>query len=316
MRIKSLKNYILLFALLVSAKAFAQNFKNEFGFRSENDAYLAMGQDRYYTNGLFITFRHATRPNFHSTDIVKKTWEAEFGQYMYNAVSGSVRDISDVDRPFAAYLYGGAKINWFKRNESNFQAGFQIGTIGPNSKGREVQEALHKIVGFYTINGWQYQVNNEVGVNASFNFDKLLFRKNNNDFILNTSANLGNTFSGLGVGITYRTGALNPIFSSITTNSRITNNQSDTVKRESFFYARPSLKFVGYNATLQGGLFQKDKGPVVYTPNRLVFSQEFGLMYAKNRWSLNFGVIFQTKELKEQIKSSQYGTASIFYRFN
>lgn len=38
----------------------SQSFKNEFGFKSENDSYLAQGSDRYYTNGLFISFRRAT----------------------------------------------------------------------------------------------------------------------------------------------------------------------------------------------------------------------------------------------------------------
>lgn len=37
--------------------SFAQEYKNEFGFKSDNDAYLWVGQDRYYTNGLFVYFR-------------------------------------------------------------------------------------------------------------------------------------------------------------------------------------------------------------------------------------------------------------------
>ena len=38
-----------------------KNYNDEFGFRSDNDSYLALGQDRYYTNGLFISFRHALK---------------------------------------------------------------------------------------------------------------------------------------------------------------------------------------------------------------------------------------------------------------
>ena len=303
--------------LLLPRLSYSQekSFRNEFGFRTDNDAYLAVGQDRYYTNGLFITFRHALKEN-HQQD-AKKIWEAEFGQYLYNAVSGDIQALNLVDRPFAAYLYAGFKMNWFKDNEDHFQTGLQIGTIGPAAYGREIQQTLHDIVGFYEIRGWEYQVKNEVGINSSFNFNKLLARGGNNDLSLRTYANLGNTFSGAGAGLLYRTGSINKFFNSVSENSRISNSQSDNLpSKEAFFYARPMLNFIGYNATLQGGMFREDKGPAVFTPNRFLFAQELGLMYAKNRWSLNFSVIFQSKEIKEQRRAHKYGSASIFYRFN
>ncbi|WP_448635662.1 lipid A-modifier LpxR family protein [Pedobacter panaciterrae] len=52
---------ILLFSILsiLTFSASAQTFKNEFGFKSDNDSYLAQGSDRYYTNGLFINYRRA-----------------------------------------------------------------------------------------------------------------------------------------------------------------------------------------------------------------------------------------------------------------
>jgi len=310
---------LLLLSFFCTTVTFSQEktFQNEFGFRSDNDAYLAIAQDHYYTNGLFITFRHAIAPQRNLSTYRKKTWEAEAGQYMYNAYSGDTERLQEIDRPFAAYLYGGLKMNWFTNKESHFQAALQIGTIGPKAYGREAQETLHKAVGFYAIHGWEYQVNNETGFNSSFNYSKLLTRSGKNDLILNSYLNLGNTFSGGGLGVLYRTGNINPIFSSAIYNSRISNSSSDSsAKRESFFYARPFLNFVAYNATIQGGMFRPDKGPAIFKPNRLLFSQELGYMYSKNRWTFNFSVTFQTKELKEQIESHQYGSASIYYRFN
>ena len=53
----------------------AQSFKNEFGFKTENDAYLATLNDRYYTNGLFIYFRRALNPNNLSENVEKKTYQ-------------------------------------------------------------------------------------------------------------------------------------------------------------------------------------------------------------------------------------------------
>ena len=311
-----LSTAILLFATL---PAFSQrkNFKNEFGFRTDNDAYLAYGQDRYYTNGLFITFRHALPSSPAGSNVLKKIWEAEIGQYMFNAQSGYVPDMRYVDRPFAAYLYGAAKMNWFTKREQVFQASLNIGTIGPHALGEDAQRLLHKMVGFYEVTGWKYQIDNEMGVNGSFSYSSLLSRPSENaDFSVDGYANIGTTFSGAGGGVTFRAGKINKLYRSVATNSRISNNSADTIpQKEIFFFARPSLHFIAYDATLQGGIFNDNKGPVTSDPNRLAFSQELGVKYASDRWTLNFSVIFRTKETSSQIHAHQYGSASIFYRF-
>src|SRR5690606_549935 len=105
--------------LLLSIQGMAQDssFKNEFGFRTDNDAYLAYGQDRYYTNGLFIWFRRATDQRKLNEKLDKVVWEVEAGQKMYNAQSGHITDISYVDRPFAAYLYAGGSLNLLFKSE-------------------------------------------------------------------------------------------------------------------------------------------------------------------------------------------------------
>lgn len=306
----------LLFLTLQQGYSQQRNYSNEFGFRSDNDAYLAIAQDQYYTNGLFITFRHALKQG-DSSRISKKIYELEFGQYMYNANSGETNYIQEVDRPFAAYLYGGLKMNWFSKKESHIQTSLQVGTIGPDALGKEVQEALHNTVGFYTINGWQFQVNNEIGINASLNYSKIIGRKKDEDLFLQSYLNIGNTFSGAGLGALYRIGKTNPIYNSVSYNSRISNSEKDTIPaRESFFFVRPLLNFVAYNATIQGGVFRSDKGPVTYQPNRMLFTTELGYMYAKKRWTFNFSLIFQTKDLKQQLENHQYGSISFYYRFN
>lgn len=307
----------LLLPLLISLAnvVYSQSYRSEFGFRTENDSYLGYGQDQYYTNGLYLTYRQAVRNNS-SSKFIKKTWEAELGQSMYNAFSGSTASLDKVDRPFAAYLYGGAKVKLFKPNESHYQIGLQIGIIGPYALGKEAQEALHKTFGFYEVNGWQFQVKNAIGLNASLNFDKLLIRKGRKDLTLMSYANLGNTFLGAGVGVLYRSGNINPLFKSTSLNSRLSNIVSDSLPaRELFFFLRPMMNIVVYNATIQGGMFQSDKGPATFPPNRVVLSPEIGIMYAKKRLSLNFSVVFKGRELREQLRSHEYGSVGIFYRF-
>lgn len=311
---------ILLFAVTLSGFAQSPTFKNEFGFRSDNDAYLAYGQDRYYTNGLFISFRRAIDQTKLKEKLNKKIWEIEAGHKMYNAQSGNITNIIYVDRPFAAYAYVGGSLNYLYDSENSLKISVQAGTIGPNAKGKEAQELLHRIVGFYEIKGWEWQVNNEIALNTTVNYKHFLHRSGSGitDFTIDSYANIGNTFSGVGAGLLFRAGDLKQLFNSAITESAVSNRSTskDLNEREFFFYAKPMLHYIAYDATIQGGLFNDDKGPVVYDSKPLVFSQQAGVIYSKNRWTADFSVIFKTKEVQSVAKPHQYGSAALYYRFN
>ena len=308
-----------LFCTAFSIQTKAQNFKNEFGFKSDNDSYLAQGSDRYYTNGLFINFRHALDQKQLKEGLEKKTYEISLGQKMYNPISGYAPDPAKQDRPFAGYLYASAGMNWFYSNESILKTSVEIGTTGPNSLAEDGQELLHKTVGFYALDGWQYQIKNEMAVNLSAAYTRLLHRAPNNaiDFSFEGYANAGTTFSGAGAGILFRAGGLNQLFNSAYTNAVIGNNPKTRtlVKREVFFYAKPQLNFVAYDATIQGSMFNNNS-PVTFGVKPVVFAQQLGFNYSSQRFTFDFGMIIKTKEVKSSAKAHQYGSISMFYRFN
>lgn len=314
------KKAFAIVALLVCAiPAFSQTYKNEFGFRSDNDSYLAQGSDRYYTNGLFIHFRHATDQSALKAGLEKKTYEISAGQKMYNPISGYAPDPARHDRPFAGYLFAGAAMSWFRTNESVLKVGAEIGTTGPASLAEDGQELLHNTVGFYELSGWDYQIKNEMAINLSAQYTKLLHRSENNatDFSAEGYTNLGTTFSGAGLGLLFRAGGLNQLFNSGYTNAVIGNNAKTKAlqKREIFFYAKPQLNFVAYDATVQGSMFNDDS-PVTFGVKPIVFAQQIGFNYSSQRFTFDFGMIFKTKEIKSSAKAHQYGSISMFYRFN
>src|SRR5690606_8449379 len=184
------------------------------------------------------------------------TLEVNVGQSLFTSSSGSGREIEKIDRPFAADLYGGAKLNWYFKDEKMLQASLQVGTIGPAAKGKEAQELLHHIVGFYEIHGWEYQIKNEFSLNSTVSYTALLDRSvsGKTDWSINGFANIGNTFSGAGTSLLFRTGKINPLHESVSTGSRISNTAGAPIpNREIFFFARPSLYFTAYDATIQGG---------------------------------------------------------------
>ncbi|TKC03859.1 lipid A deacylase LpxR family protein [Pedobacter frigoris] len=311
--------YIFIGFLLFSSVAFSQSYKNEFGFKSDNDSYLAQGSDRYYTNGLFISFRRATDQEKLNPGLEKKIYELSAGQKMYNPYSGYAPDPEKQDRPFSGYLYAGGSLSWFKKNESILRLSAELGTTGPNSLAEDGQELLHNTVGFYELDGWQYQIKNEIAINLSAQYTKLLHRSSNNatDFSFEGYANAGTTFSAAGAGILFRAGGLNQLFNSAYTNSVIGNNAKakSLVKREVFFYAKPQLNFIAYDATVQGSLFNNNS-PVTFGVKPIVFAQQIGFNYSSQRFTFDFGMLFKTTEIKSSAKAHQYGTISMFYRFN
>lgn len=299
------------------ANVSAQNFKNEFGFKSDNDAYLFYGQDRYYTNGLFLYFRRAVNQQ-QLKKLEKLTYEITAGQKMYNPISGYRPDPATQDRPFAGYLYAGGNVNFFFKNESILSAGLELGTVGPDALGKDAQELLHNIVGFYEIDGWQYQISNEAAVNVSAQYTQLLHRSAKNDIDLSFEGygNLGTTFSGAGAGMLFRAGRINQLFNSASTHS-IISNQAKTKKlvdREFFFYARPQLNFVAYDATIQGSMFNHNS-PVTFGKKPFVFAQQLGFNYSTPRFTFDYSVLFKSKEIKSSAKAHQYGTIAMYYRF-
>ncbi|RZJ83823.1 MAG: lipid A deacylase LpxR family protein [Chryseobacterium sp.] len=297
----------------------AQTYQHEFGFQSDNDSYLGQGSDRYYTNGLFLHYRFATDQSKLKAGMEKKIWEISAGQKMYNPYSGYAPDPTRQDRPFAGYLYAGLALDMFKANESNLKTSLELGATGPNSIAQDAQNLLHRNFGFYTLDGWQYQIHNAFQANLSAKYTKLMYRnaQQSADFSFEGYANLGTTFSGAGAGILFRTGNINQLFNSAYEHAVIGKNATTKalVKREFFFYAKPQLNYVAYDATISGNIFS-DNSPVTFDTHPIVFAQQLGANYSSQRFTFDFGVIFKTKEVKSSAKAHQYGSISMFYRFN
>ncbi len=309
---------LFLILLVHSVASFGQgSFKNEFGFKSDNDAYLFYGQDRYYTNGLMLYFRRATDQNKLGERLEKFIYEITAGQKMFNAQGGNVPNLDFHDRPFAGYLYAGASANFFYKKESILKTSLELGTVGPRSLGEDAQKFLHQVVGFYEIKGWDYQVKNRLTANLGLQYTRLLYRSEYNkiDFSFEGYANAGTTFNGAGAGILMRTGNINQLFQSGYTNSAIGTvlKSAKLVTSETFFYAKPQLNFVVSDGTIEGTLLNTDRK---FEAKKFVFAQQLGFNYSSQRFTFDFGLLFKTKEVEDIVRSHQYGTISMFYRFN
>lgn len=313
---------IVVFAFCTASAQSPQNYTYEIGFKSDNDAYLAIKQDRYYTNGIFVYLRKALQAaqKQDTNTFVKKIWSLSAGQKMFTARSGKTAFIENVDRPITAYLYGSTALQWHFKTETFLKTEIQIGTIGPNALGKQTQEFIHTAFDFYKINGWQYQLKNAFGINLVVNYQRLFYRSQNkkNDLAIPLQLCIGNTFSGGSAGVLFRTGNINPFYHSYAAESTVSvATLNHKIKAQEFYlYAKPIVNLVLYDATIQGGMFKNHQKEVVYQPIPWVFSQEIGASYSKNRIAFNVSYIFKTREIKSMAISHKYGSFSMLYRFD
>jgi hypothetical protein len=315
--------FLFLLSLFCATTVFAQTHRDEFGIRTDNDSYLLNGLDNYYTNGLFLHYYHALPVKSHdSTSLQNKILGFELGQKIFNPQSGAIPSPIYVDRPFAGYLYVASTLNLLFRNESNIKLSAQLGIVGPSSLAGLAQTWLHKTSGLYKIQGWQYQIKNDPELNLSAAYNKLLARGTIADISLSTYANLGTGFTGAGAGPLIRIGNFNQLFNSASTQSTVIvhNQVAPLHTSEFFFYYKPQVNLVAYDATVQGGLFEShndvNSSEVTGKPEPVVFSQQFGLVYTANHWVYDLSAIFHTKDTKEMLNSHQWGSVMVSYRFH
>jgi len=320
-----LKLFLLTTILFTGINVFAQSHSNEMGAQTDNDSYLLQGSDRYYTDGFFMYFRHALAVSDNS-NLQNKVLGFEFGQKIFNPQSGSIANLQGVDdpklvdRPFAAYLYIGSTLNFLYNNESNLKLSAQIGIVGPNAFGKQVQDFVHDNFGFYHPSGWEYQVANNAELNLSAEYNRLLARTNGVDVSFASYVNIGNGFSGAGFGPLLRLGNFNQLFNSVSTQSSAIKKSKTAAlhEHELFFYYKPQINYVAYDATIQGGLFTSrspNSQEITLDKEPFVFGNQLGVAFSTSRFVFDIAAIFHTKDVKEMVDAHQWGSVTGLYRF-
>jgi len=306
---------VLFVFLLITTLSLGQGRTSEIGFITDNDLYTSSKNDMYYTNGLELFYRFLSKSD--NEKLSKKITEFRIGQYIYNPRYINLEARDENNRPFAGYLFAEAGRSFFYKSESVLKTDFQLGYMGPNAFGEEMQETFHKTIGYKKVYGWENQVKNALAVQAHVMYSKKLFPGKHNDFVdlhFQSEANLGTIFTGVSTGFLSRIGfkKLLPVYDSNLHDASV-NAQSQTNIREFYFYAMPSVNYQFYDATIEGSLFN-DTSPVTFDLIPLRFNAEFGLKYRHNNWNLSYSFIYRGKELKSHdMNGSFYGSIRLGY---
>lgn len=317
----SVRNRILFLCFLCCmwpmVDVFAQDrVRHEFCFRHDNDLYLATKQDQYYTNGVFLKYAYATKSSKLSRREVNRTVRFTFGHEMYNAFTAYIDTIDLVDRPITAYMFLRAELNRHFKSEGYFNLGIEVGTIGERALGRQAQELIHRGFKLYDVAGWEYQLENAYGVDIRAGYGKMLYRVPAGwlDLSIHAQASLGLNNTRVNAYPSLRIGRMNPLHTSASADARI-QSRDEVAAKEVFVFYNPHASWVAYDATVQGGYFLEEKGPVTSEPIPWVYASEFGFVYAARKTTLSFKYLFNTKEVKSMYFRHQYGTVGIAHRF-
>lgn len=310
--------YGLMIFLFSGSLCFAQK-PAEISLISDNDLYTSPINDQYYTNGIELIYRYLGTSD--NENVAKKITEFRLGQYIYNPQSVRAADINVNDRPFAGYLFAEAGINTFYKNESVLKLNFQGGVVGPESYAEQLQKGLHKIIGYPTVQGWQYQITTTIAAQAQAVYSHKIFPgrfREKVDFHLQGELNVGTIWMGASVGPMMRISfkrELLPMYDSALHGAALNiDKELSRQQRELFLYINPVINYQNYDATILGSMFN-NTSPVTFPLIPFRFNAEAGVKYRYNNWTYSYSFNYRGKELSNRVITSYYyGSIVLSYR--
>lgn len=306
---------------LVMGQKDTSGFNKQISFSHDNDFFAFRGTDGYYTSGIFINYSTVKKTN--KPGVIKTVYNFEIGQKIFTPGIREVFVITELDRPITGYLYGAFSLTKFKQKSKFLKLGVAAGTIGPAALGKQLLDAIHPLL---KINAefwdwmYDYQLKNQPGINVDGSYGFSVIRQSNPGLFQITpvcNATLGTTFTNIRQSVLLQFGRQNEMHQSGFWNARIESDGTSVprYKKEVFLYYQPEFMYQVYNATVQGGLFIKDKGGITSKLQPFVLINKFGVMLASQRCSLGFHYTFQSKEAKSQENGHIFGGVQIQWRF-
>ncbi|NOT75893.1 MAG: lipid A deacylase LpxR family protein [Cyclobacteriaceae bacterium] len=271
----------------------------------DNDYFTAT--DDYYTAGINLEMVHPLFRKFPLTKILvaPQRYKTRSGisleQNGYTPKSIEHDDILYGDRPFAATL----QLKTFSMSVDSMRhqritSSLSLGIIGQGAGGYGVQKALHELIHYTIPRGWQNQIHNDIIINYEFAFEKNLVHLNNK-FLINgmMQARAGTLNTRLSSGFVMMIGKLNPSITRAFSESGI--SAIPTKKFRFHVYLQPLMNIVGYDATLQGGFFNRDS-PYTISQNdltRITFQANYGFVLSFKSIYLEYFKSIISKEFVE-----------------
>jgi len=270
----------------------------------ENDVFSAT--DQYYTQGIHLELVAPWVGRFplaYTLFRLSKTNTRygigiEHNGYTPSSISSDA--ILYGDRPFTANLsFKTFAISIDSAKKQRLTAAVSTGIIGPGAGGKQMQESIHKWLNNITPHGWDNQIHNDMVLNYEVTYERQLFSYRN-IFALNgiASGRLGTLSDKATLGAVMMIGCFDDPF-----NAYIAAGSARRHLRV-YAYEHPQVSAIGYDATLQGGLFNRSSPYTISASDitRFTFQNRFGFVVNYQRLFLEY---FQS------VSSNEFTTAKM-----
>lgn len=313
-----------------------------FGFYMEND--LFAGTDQHYTSGLKLSWSSRDLdqlgdssyaspflpifnllPYINQTDYQKNLVFA-LGQNIYTPVNTDARALVLDDRPYAGWLYLGIGVVWKNADVRNSLV-LDLGVVGPWSYGEEAQSFIHDLRGFGSPNGWDNQLENEVGFTLAYE-RKWRWPKHERrsgfdwETLPHAGLALGTVRTFLNVGGEIRAGinlpddfgtpSIGPAATTSTPVDGALAADRSRVDLGTYVFARVDGRAVARNIFLDGNTYTDSHS---VDSNPLVADLSAGVAVNYKNTKVAYALVFRTKEFKGQDEGQTFGTVSLNWTF-
>lgn len=312
------------------------------GLYLEND--LFAGTDQHYTSGFKLSwtshdleqlsdspYANPFLPLFNILPYInekdyQKNLVFALGQNIYTPVDTETYELIENDRPYAGWLYLGLGVVW-KDDVVKNSLVLDIGVIGPWSYAEETQRFIHDLRGFEHPNGWDNQLDNEVGFTLAYErtwrFPKYERRSGFGWEVLphaglavgtvRTFANAGAEFrAGLNLPDDFGTPSIGP---GATTSTPVDGPMAADRARfdlGAYVFARVDGRAVARNIFLDGNTFSDSTSVDKYP---FVADLSAGVAINIKNTKIAYALVYRTEEFDGQEEGQVFGTVSLNWTF-
>ncbi len=293
----------------ISVKTAALKPDSYFRYNYDNDFFSAT--DRYYTQGVSLEL---IMPFIKKSPISKLLIPINKNALNYYGINfervgftpRSIRHngIYYGERPYASVSFiSHFLISVNTEKKQRLLTRLDLGIIGPESMGEEEQKGIHLALKNIQPLGWEYQIASDYVLNYNVKFEQGVFVKKRIECIGFVSSRMGTLYDDISVGIIMRSGWMQSYFKNLGLSSssyKLNQNGSEakTNKFQCYLFGKAEIKTVVYNATMQGGMFNKNS---IYTiPSkdikRVVGIAYVGIVLAYKRVSVEYTKAYLSPE--------------------
>jgi lipid A 3-O-deacylase len=274
----------------------AEDTSRVFTFRYENDFFNAT--DQYFTQGVQVAYQAPFIGKSPLAHVLLRLKDAPqqhallSEQQCYTPTSIRRDTIFTGERPFAAALFLGQRmVTADPVRGLRLTSVLSLGVLGPCAVCAEEQRGIHEALDNIEPLGWEFQIASDAIVNYGALLERRIVGSRFAEGALGLAGDVGSYRTNAGLVASLELGSFVSRF--------VTSKPLDRKFRISAF-GEGQVKLVGYDATLQGGLFNDGSRYTIQADDveRAVLTGRFGLKASYRKFSLTASRTFITREFR------------------